>query len=344
MARYSSTEAALSPGRRTMAVPSVAARTTSCPARRPASTTLAATETARSSERPACALRRRSRTTAVARGRGCSSWRTTSSPVRADDRQCTRRRSSPGRYSRRPRKLSRRGACTICRLRTAAGCSRPPGGGLDAVHAGVDDDLDRAADGQPPPGQAERVRAERLQRPDAEDAPPAGGQAVGGLTLLAGTEGGQAHACAHRPGHRVAEREHRGGDAAPVGHRQLHPGALADVEPGRPHGPADAQGEAPDPDQQHGDQDEGDHAGAQREQLQPAEEPAQQHGARAEADDGPSGAGGHTGYLAAGTGTLARTSSTTPVRLTPRTPASSLRISRWASTGPARTLTSSGMT
>ena len=50
MARYSSTEAALSPGRRSMAVPSVAARTISWPDRRAASMTLAATDTARSSE------------------------------------------------------------------------------------------------------------------------------------------------------------------------------------------------------------------------------------------------------------------------------------------------------
>ena len=53
MARYSSTWAALSPGRTSMAVPSVAASTTSWPALRPARTTLAATDTARSSDSPA---------------------------------------------------------------------------------------------------------------------------------------------------------------------------------------------------------------------------------------------------------------------------------------------------
>ena len=111
-------------------MPSVAARTISWPDRRAASMTLAATDTARSSERPAWAVRRRSSTTAVARGRGCSSWRTTSSPVRAEERQWTWRRSSPATYSRSPRKLSRREAWTIWRLRTAVGCSWPPGGAL----------------------------------------------------------------------------------------------------------------------------------------------------------------------------------------------------------------------
>ena len=316
MARYSSTEAALSPGRRSIAVPSVAARTISWPDRRAASMTLAATDTARSSESPAWAVRRRSSTTAVARGRGCSSWRTTSSPVRAEERQWTWRRSSPATYSRRPRKLSRaRGLDHLAvvdprRLLLAAR------GSGDPVDARVDHDLDGAAHRQPAPGQAEGIRPQRLEGSHAEDAAAAGRQAVRGLALPTRAQRRQSHAGADRAGHGVAERQDGGGDPATVGHRQLDACALAHVEPGRSDRPPDPEGEGPEP-RPSARRCRRGRRGRRPMRRAPASRtagrraPSPRRGPR-----WPSRHGSARGYLAVGTGTLARTSSTTPTRLT----------------------------
>ena len=180
--------------------------------------------------------------------------------------------------------------------------------------------------------------------PTLQDAAAAGRQAVRGLALPPGRSGASRTRAPTVPA--TGSRSVRTGvvEPAAVGHRQLDAGALADVEAGRADRPPDAEGEGPEPDHEHGDADEGGEADAQRVELQPAEQPADEHRARAEARRGPAGTGRHAAYLAVGTGTLARTSSTTPTRLTPRTPASSLRMRRWASTGSASALTSSGTT
>ncbi len=214
----------------------------------------------------------------------------------------------------------------------------------DPVDPRVDDDLDRPADGDAATGQAQRVRPQCFERADAQDAASAGRQPVRGLALLAGPQRGQSHVGADGAGHRIPQREDRCREPAPVGHRELDAGALADVEPGGPDGPAHAEGQRADTDEDDRERGEGHQRHTDDEQLQPAEQPAEDDRARAEAREGPTGAGGHRDYPAVGTGTLARTSSTMPSRLTPRTPASSLRIRRWASTGPASALTSSGIT
>ena len=184
-----------------------------------------------------------------------------------------------------------------------------------------------------------RIRPQRLEGSHAQDAATAGRQAVRGLALPTRSQRRQPHAGADQAGHGVAHGQGRGRHPAAVGHRQLD--APRDVEAGRADRPPDAEGEGPEPDHEHGDADEGGEADAQRVELQPAEQPDEHRPRRGRR--WPAGLVG-TGYLAVGTGTLARTSSTTPTRLTPRTPASSLRMRRWARTGPAKALTSSGIT
>ena len=166
-------------------------------------------------------------------------------------------------------------------------------GSGDPVDARVDHDLDGAAHRQPAPGQAEGIRPQRLEGSHAEDAAPAGRQAVRGLALPTRAQRRQSHAGAGRAGHGVAHRQDGGGHPAAVGHRQLDACALADVEPGRPDRPPDTEGEGPEPDHQHGDADEGGEADAQCVELQPAEQPADEHRPRAEAHDGPAGTGRH---------------------------------------------------
>ena len=225
-------------GRSNIAVPSVEASTTSWPARRPASTTLAATDTARSSDRPAWALRRRSSTTAVACGRGCSSWRTTRSPVLAEDRQCTgggRRRprthASPGTcHARRPHHLA---VADRGRLLLASRWRR------DAVGARIDNDLDRAAHGEAPPGEPERVRAQRLERADVQDPRRLVGKRCAAWRSLPGRSGANLTRAPTVPA--TGSRSVRTGvDSRLRLATASSARALADVEAGRPHGSAHA--------------------------------------------------------------------------------------------------------
>ena len=217
MARYSSTEAALSPGRRSIAVPSVAARTISWPDRRAASMTLAATDTARSSESPAWAVRRRSSTTAVAPGAGLL--------VLAHDELAGPGRGAPVDVAQvvaghvLPQAAEAVAARGLDHLAVAdrGRLLLTARGRADPVDAWVDHDLDGAAHRQPAPGQAEGIRPQRLEGSDAEDAAAAGRQAVRGLALPTRPQRRQAHAGADGAGHGVAHGQDGGGHPAAVG-------------------------------------------------------------------------------------------------------------------------------
>ena len=217
---------------------------------------------------------------------------------------------------------------------------------LDLVDPGVHREVRRPGCGEGGPGQPERVGQLHLERPDGQDAAPFGGQPVGGARRLPGGQRPDQQAGPVGARHRIVEAEQRGAARALVLDLHLHPAGGAGVHPRRVElsGHVDAYAGQRHPG--HGDRHQHQQHGAQHVQLDRAEQApghqqpdgGEQGQATLEGQHGPQVA------VLGGNRHGRRISSSRSAEVAPCSWASAVTSSRWASTGPASALRSSGIT